>query len=306
MYSILIFIFVTILSYILYLSPELIGITKIHSSADDALISTGKYLLNFKNPYLYQLPGGAPISPGGGWVLINCIFINKYIYPLLNPTYLFILFWVLKSKYSLNIANKITILTISNLIFLSFLSSGHDLFAAGCVVTAIIVLSKKIIEKNNILIYFLISLFLTSRSLFIIIPFIIFSNEFKNNKTKSITFLASTSFFSFLIHYSFYLIDKTYPPMHLINKAILAFGDYFFIIIIFSCVSFLITFFINLKFKINLLLYSSVVLISIFTVVSFSELALYNFQIPLWEGANYLGFLSSLGATNYLINNKKD
>ena len=290
-------IIISVLSYIIYPIADALKTKGQGTTADDALIEPAKNFLMGKPMYDLVLYSGVPASAGSGWVILNSPFVAISSYWLFIPLYIITtIFIYYKIRKDIKTINIVIILLSTSLLYWNLLVVGHDLVALSfSFVMLTLVLHYFSFNREGrqgiimISILAILSGFIaSSRVVFLAFPMLLAIFLFKFNKYKALLYGLLTLVTNTSLHLYFYFDTYTYQPMHIFERA-KDNVNYFFITI--GGIITLVVVFIAFK-KINqsldsLIKWSFVCLAVPLCIIALGELNYYNFNIKMWEGANY-------------------
>lgn len=215
------------------------------STAPMALIEPAQAFFNSGlNPYSVSLLGGAPISPGPGWILLNALLTVNGLIPLLMPAY-FTVANIFVAKSGKQSAFVFSLMLILSLNFIQFSAVGHDLPAVSLAFVAL-TLALNLYYANRkifLLIAVLTGLIATARIPLIVVPLAMGVCLTTINRTKGLQFFGVSTFIAILTHAVFYIWsvseDRFYQPMHVFGRAsssvpieLLGFGGFVWVVLI--------------------------------------------------------------------------
>jgi hypothetical protein len=114
------------------------------STAAPAMMDPVRALWHGHGLYSVHLLGGAPVSPGPGWLLLNSPFTFAHLYPLMDPAWLALTAVVLRVAYRRGFAVNLGLAILcSSATFYRLLGEGHDIIAVSCAVVLVVVCAER-------------------------------------------------------------------------------------------------------------------------------------------------------------------
>jgi hypothetical protein len=194
------------------------------STASFALTETAKQLAHAHDPYLVHLSGGAPVSPGPGWILLVAPLSLAGVVTLLTPICIALFYYLLQLRSRLG-AGIFVCLVFAQPVLLSTGFEGHDIFAIPIVFASLCLLADRFSERNGTiaLLGLLAGFYATSRIPIVILVLILGLGLYRRRARAGAIFLAISLPMACLLHGVFYLWTRRdgvfYQPLHLFRRA---------------------------------------------------------------------------------------
>ena len=195
------------------------------STADDAIIQASQTFCSSGSMYSATLPGGIPISPGPGWVLLNLPLANSQWYWLISPGYI-VLALLVFSKLSASARQSAFVLCLlsSSLLFWELLTTGSDLVAVGFALAALTVATWKLSQNPTpglagpIAVGVLAGMVATSRVVFAAFPLLLALFAWKSSRKASLLVAGLGVLTVAGLHAYFFCSSDNYQPFHLFGR----------------------------------------------------------------------------------------
>lgn len=110
------------------------------STAVQAMSGTVQALVHGRGLYSVHLPGGAPVSPGPGWLLLNSPFALAHASPLMDPVWIGVTAVVLRRSYGRGFEVNLGLAMLCcSPAFFRLLGEANDILAIGCAMVLLVV-----------------------------------------------------------------------------------------------------------------------------------------------------------------------
>lgn len=192
------------------------------STASPAMTEPVHALLHGRHLYDVHLLGGAPASPGPGWILFNSPFTFAHVYALMVPLWLTATAVVFTRAYrrpfEVNLGLALMCMSPA---FWRLLGEGHDIIAIGCALVLLVALMDRhaTTDSRVVLLGIAAGLVATARVVFLPLPLLLALFLSTRSRRHAAIFAAVgvgtaaafSAFFAIGVH--------PYPPFHLFTRA---------------------------------------------------------------------------------------
>jgi hypothetical protein len=274
----------------LLLYPRVDGLG-IGATGDDAVVLPGMAFVNGVWFYDVSLHGGAPISPGLGWLVLNLPFANPYIHFLLTPAYLTLFSWFclnsFRDRAQLHLA---LILMMSTSTFWTLTCSGHDLVAVGLSVAMCYCLAEAALARTRLLIplALVIGTLCTSRIILVYVPLLLALLHIRHRFRRAVLFGCLSGATAVAWHVSGYWISDWYQPFHLVSRGEVNVGLVFMLVGVLVLLGIAYAAIRSAPNRVrSRFLFASGVAVPL-VLFAFGELRAFAYDLAEWEGAGYL------------------
>jgi hypothetical protein len=210
--------------------PDLKGLDR-SGSRDDAVIDAVARLLSGIDPYLAPVSGGAPISPGPGWLLLNSFAFAPTGFALMLPFHASVFVWLAARATGGWKAPAIAIIGCLGSIAVWEDAFGGDLAALGFAVASVGVLCGSA-APSTARIWFctvIVGLLATARVPLLALPVFVAIVFFwgRGDRRNALVVGAVGIFVALTVHAAFafgFERDFPYQPAHLISVGVRLFG----------------------------------------------------------------------------------
>jgi len=192
------------------------------STADDAIIQAAHDFLSSGSMYARTLPGGIPLSPGPGWVLLNVPLANSPWYWALSPLYILVCLLIYGRLVGSAYQSAVVLCLLStSLLFWELLVTGHDLVALGFALAALSMAAWKLsLDRDQGLLGpaalgIVLGMIATSRLIFAPFPLLLALLAWKSNRKFALRLGGVGVLVTALLHAYFYATSDYYQPLHL-------------------------------------------------------------------------------------------
>lgn len=194
----------------------------IGSTAAAAMSSTIESLVHGHGLYAVHLRGGAPVSPGPGWLLVNSPFTLAHVYALMDPVWIAVTAVVLRRTYGRGVEVNLGLAFLCcSPAFFRLLGEGHDIIAIGCSMVLLVVVADRCVTSGTgaVLFGLAVGVVATSRIIYLPLPVLlaVFLGRRDPRRAAVValvglgTALGLFAVFSLGVH--------PYPPLHLFGRA---------------------------------------------------------------------------------------
>ena len=280
------------------------------STGDDAMMQPVRAIMDKGSLwaiYDVQLDGGAPVSPGPGWILLNAPFTILGLYPLMVPFWFLVLALVLrKSGYGDPLVMRLLLLLAVCPFFWQQLITGHDLPAIGAVFLAITLSvhnkGRVMSRRRTLALALAAGAVSTSRVIYLLFPLIPGLLIRRRDRTNGYLFIAvgmATAFFTDLV---FSAETSSFQPIHILSRVFsyvppwaLAAGA-----VIAAGIMFIFAWRADEKLK-NWTFWLALLIGIPHLLISLAWLAAFSLNVTHSEGANYFSIFLPAGLTWLLM-----
>lgn len=202
-------------------------------SRDDAIIESVARLISGIDPYLVPVDGGAPISPGPGWLLLNLFAFAPAGFAAMLPIHAALFAWLARRATGDWKAPAIAIVGSLGSVAVWEDSFGGDLAALGFALASVGVLGTVIGNSTARLFCFAIfvGLLATARVPLIVLPVFVATVFFwaRGDRRSAIVIGGAGTFVALAVHAFFafgFERDIAYQPAHLFAVGVRLFGPF--------------------------------------------------------------------------------
>jgi len=191
------------------------------STAAPAMSKTVEALLHGQGLYSVHLLGGAPVSPGPGWLLINAPFTWAHVYALMVPAWLALTAFVLRRSYASGLQVNIGLaLLCCSPAFFRLLGEGHDIIALSCAVVLMIVWSDRWVDSDPsaLLCGLAVGVLCTARIIYVPLALLYAVLLWTRSPRRGVIVGAVGVLVASGLFYVFSLGVHPYPPAHLFGR----------------------------------------------------------------------------------------
>lgn len=285
-----------VVSYVIYPIADARKLIGKGSTADDAVIVSAQSFLQGNGMYAGVLYDGAPISPGPGWVLLNLPIASHALFWLITPLYALIALLVWRKANLPAAGVGISLLLLSgSLLFWDLLVTGHDIPAMGFMLVILTVMANQYLNCRQVRWQYFMALgllcgfFATSRVVFFGMPILLGGFIWKWNKTAGLVFALTGMLVTSGLHLAFLLTSDVYQPLHLFQRGESQMGVGLMVLGLLAAALIYGLAYWGLTRSVTSWLASLGFVIGVpLAFVAFGELRAGNWELSLWEGANYL------------------
>ncbi len=262
------------------------------STAAPAMILPVRSLLGGGGLYDVALPGGAPVSPGSGWLLLNAPLSATRGYVLMNPLYLAVatlaLWWAVGDRAA---GGVVLVVLCSGFITWRLILSGHDIPAYSLALVAVLaVLNRARLTPALVLgVGVVLGTVVTCRAIWIALLPLYAVCLARRDVRSAVLLLIAGAVTAGVWHGGFYLTSDPYPPLHVFGRGSRNVGSLLMLAGAVCTVAAVVV----LQGRLSRSFASwagfiGVAVLVPMAFVAFGELRSVGFDLRQWEGANYL------------------
>ena len=224
------------------------------------------------------------------FVFLNAYWLMSVFHITLTVVVIRYLFGMLEET------NIVMLLVMSSLTFWELLVTGHDLIAIGFLFVLFLSLVFLLSEKDDgrgitliVLLGIAVGVFSTCRIVFACFPVLLSIFLWKFSRKNAVAFFFPSTFVCGALHGYFYSVNDCYQPFHLFGRGSNHVGAYLSIGgLLLTLVALCIVYY-KLENTYESWMQSFFICLSIpLAAIAIGELVTVNFQLGIWEGANYL------------------
>lgn len=199
-------------------------------------------LLHGHEPYSEHLAGGAPISPGPGWIVLLAPFTLSHLTGILGAVSLGVAVVMLRRKdpYA---AGVFFVLMVLQPIFEAQIANGQDLYVVSIALVCLALAAERLDESSwkAIALGVLAGVVATARVPMVLMTGILGVGVFKSNRRTGCYFTAAMLITCGALHAAFalwaYRAGHSYQPMHVFGRATkgAGLGSRIAVVVLLSC-----------------------------------------------------------------------
>jgi hypothetical protein len=192
------------------------------STANQAMSDPIHALLRGDSLYHVHLSGGAPVSPGPGWILLNSPFTLAHAYWLMLPAWIvattLVLRGVYRRPYEVNLG---LVFLFGSLGFWRLVGEGHDVIAIGCAVVLLVVAADRLVHDDRwaVLVGLMAGVIATARIIYLPLPLLIGVLVWARSQRQAVILAVTGVALALVFNLLFSIGVHPYPPLHLFGRA---------------------------------------------------------------------------------------
>lgn len=243
--------------------------------------------------------GEAKASPGPGWIFANAPFLgmDARLYPLLVPFWLTVMIGLLRWYHThWRAINQMMGAVSLSLIFWELTVTGHDALALSACNLMFFILAEHAFQQSGMrgrlwraAVAALLGIYATARIIFPFVAPLLSLLWFKVHPWRAIGFTLMATAALAALHGYHYTQNSYYDPLHLYGRAesIMGLGAVYLGAIATGIAGLLALYYLQASHASRLRWYCIAFLMPL-CFISFGELRGMDYQLAVWEGANYL------------------
>lgn len=264
-------------------------------TADDAVIMAVMSWLSGTGMYESVLPGGVPISPGPGWIMVISPLLSVFNY---QACILFFLFVFAACLYRVTgrveVLAFVLIVLAMSVLFWQLLLTGHDLVWFSLLIALLPLWSYRLVMqpaglREWLLFAVVVGVLATARIVLLVLPLVFSVFLWRVSVARTIVFATLATGISLGLHGYFYEASTVYQPLHLVGRGESKTGHDMMML---GGIAFL--FMLHHVWRVRTdaphiwVMQHFLLLFCIFSAISLGELRAVDWSFSQWEGANYL------------------